>query len=170
MLTLDLARLEREGSLTVAVEVPVDDPLWRGSGLRFRSALSGQLRARVAGSGEVVVRGELVAHLGEECRRCLDPVPVSVERTMTLVYGSSEDAEQPEGGEARPLPPTGTTLDLSEAVREELILTRERFVVCDPNCRGLCPVCGANRNEKNCECSLEEPDPRWDALRALKNE
>jgi DUF177 domain-containing protein len=170
MLTLDLARLEREGSLTVAVEVPVDHPLWRGSGLRLRRALRGQLRARVAVSGEIVVRGELEAHLEEECRRCLDPVPVSVERALTLVYGSSDDAEQPVGGEARPLPSTGAALDLSEAVREELILMRERFVVCDPSCRGLCPICGANRNEKNCDCSLEEPDPRWDALRALKNE
>ncbi|HKJ02985.1 MAG TPA: DUF177 domain-containing protein, partial [Longimicrobiales bacterium] len=61
-------------------------------------------------------------------------------------------------------------LDLSDSVREEILLAVDLFVVCDPECRGLCPQCGVNRNVETCSCTTDESDPRWDALRALKEE
>ena len=61
-------------------------------------------------------------------------------------------------------------LDLGEPVREEMILGMSPYVVCDPDCRGLCPECGANRNTETCCCTRTESEPRWDALRALKEE
>jgi uncharacterized protein len=39
--------------------------------------------------------------------------------------------------------------------------------LCDEACLGLCPSCGANRNDDPCHCGSESRDPRWDALRAL---
>ena len=61
-------------------------------------------------------------------------------------------------------------LDLSESIREELIFAIDPYVVCDPECKGLCPRCGVNRNTDSCECTEDEVDPRWDALRALQKE
>jgi uncharacterized protein len=40
--------------------------------------------------------------------------------------------------------------------------------LCREDCKGLCPRCGQDRNVLTCNCSLEETDPRWDALRALR--
>jgi uncharacterized protein len=170
MLKLDLARLEREGTLPVEADVSADDALWEGSDLRFEGPLRVRLNARVAGSGEIVVLGTLKGVLDAQCRRCLDPVRVPMEQRLTLVYTPSDVLESGDEGDVRPLSPRASTLDLSEAVREEIILGADRYVVCDADCAGLCPHCGANRNQETCDCTLEEPDPRWDALRALKNE
>lgn len=171
MLKVDLARLAREGRLEVEAAIPADDPLWEGSELTFEGPLRVELVASVAGSGEVVVRGRLDGTLSRECRRCLDPVEEEVARELTMVWAPTDELE-PAGddGETRPLELSATEIELGSAIREELILTTDRYVVCDPGCRGLCPRCGTNLNVDECDCTLEEPDPRWDALRALKND
>lgn len=171
MLKLDLARLEREGRLRVDAEIPSDDPLWEGTELTFDGPVRVEVEASVAGSGEVVVRARLEGALARECRRCLDPVEEVVARELTLVWAPRDELDpEQDGGEVRPLDLATMEIDLGSAVREELILTTDRYVVCDPECRGLCPRCGTNLNEDECDCTMEEPDPRWDALRALKNE
>ena len=111
------------------------------------------------------VQGELE----QECRRCLRAVSTPVDLDMLLVFGAM-DEEAGEDGEIRSLDPEAVELDLGEAVREELILNTVSYVLCDPDCKGLCPRCGIDRNTDSCECTLEEPDPRWDTLRALKSE
>ncbi|MFO7841307.1 MAG: DUF177 domain-containing protein, partial [Fidelibacterota bacterium] len=40
--------------------------------------------------------------------------------------------------------------------------------LCSPDCKGLCPICGANLNHMNCSCKTENYDPRWDKLKELK--
>jgi uncharacterized protein len=170
MLRLQLARLEREGSVSVRAQVPAQDPLWEGTGLVFDTPVSVNLRAQVAGSGEIVVLGQVEGVLRGECRRCLEPVRTAVKLDLTLVY-APEDLLA--GGEAdvRPIPTRARELDLGEAVREELVLSVDPFVLCKPDCKGLCPKCGVNWNQWTCECAGEEHDPRWDVLRrALKNE
>lgn len=170
MLRLDLARLEREGSVLVQAEIPADDPLWEGSRLTFAGPVTVSLRAQEAGSGEVVVRGRAEGVVASECRRCLDPVRTNERVELTLVY-TPEDLLSGDEADVRPIPARARELDLGEAVREELILSLDPFVLCGPECRGLCPNCGVNRNHQTCECVAEELDPRWDVLRrALKNE
>ena len=61
-------------------------------------------------------------------------------------------------------------MDMSSAVREEVFLAMDSYVVCDPDCRGLCSKCGADLNEDMCGCTDEGTDPRWAALRDLKDE
>jgi uncharacterized protein len=169
MLMLDLPRLEREGSLQFQGEIPADAPLWDGTDLRLTGPLKVAGTARVAGSGEILVDARIEGEIRQECRRCLAEVLTPVELSPMMVFGEP-DAESGEDGEVRPLGLTATELDLREAVREEVILAVDPFVVCDPDCKGLCPQCGIDRNKETCECELEEPDSRWDALRALKSE
>ncbi|MDT8339955.1 MAG: DUF177 domain-containing protein [Longimicrobiales bacterium] len=168
MFKLDLVRLEREGSLDVRAEIPADDPLWAESDLRFRGPLRARGRASLAGSGEVLVDLGVEGELEQECRRCLSPVRTPLELRLLLVFGAVDEEGGGEDGEIRPLDPAAVELDLGDAVREELILAVDPFVLCDPDCRGLCPRCGADRNRESCECTLQEPDPRWDALRAMR--
>jgi len=169
MLKLDLPRLEREGTLEISAEIPADDPLWGDSDLRFRGPLQVSVRASVAGSGEILAETALRGELEQECRRCLATVLTPVDLKTLLVFGAV-DEEVGDDGEIRPLDAEALELDLGEAIREELILAVDPFVLCDPECKGLCPVCGTDRNRETCECTLEEPDPRWDALRALRKE
>jgi len=117
-----------------------------------------------------VARGTVRATIVQECRRCLEPVrsPVAAELTMVFVPSDFPDAE--DDGDVRLFKGNAAELDLGQPVREELVLAIEPYVVCDPECRGLCPRCGANRNTETCACTVAESDPRWDALRALKEE
>jgi uncharacterized protein len=170
MLPLDLVRLSREGSLRVEGRIPPDAPLWENTGIRLSEPLRVDLRATEAQSGEIVVRGEMVCSLANECRRCLDPVTVTLREEVALIFAPQDTLGSTGDGEVRVLPPGGREVDLAGPIREEVILAAPIYVVCGPNCRGFCARCGADLNETTCECTVEEPDPRWDVLRALRSE
>lgn len=166
---LDLPRLEREGTLRFEGEIPPDASLWDGTDLRWTGPLKVAGTARVAGSGEILVDARIEGEILQECRRCLVEVVTPLRLSPMMVFGEV-DPEAGEDGEVRGLDLTATELELSEAIREEVILAVDPFAVCDPDCKGLCPRCGIDRNKETCDCALEEPDSRWDALRALKSE
>ena len=167
MLTIPLARLEREGSLEVRAEIPADDPSWEGTELRFLAPLSVSGRVQWVPSGEVLARLSLQGLLAQKCRRCLEPVSVRVEEELELLFAPGDEYAGMENGSVRLLPEGVGGLDLVEAIREDLILSQSLLALCRPDCKGLCPQCGINLNENRCECSQEESDPRWDILRAL---
>ena len=169
MLRVDLGRLDREGSLRVVAAVPADDVLWQDSGLDWDGPVDVRLRASFAGSGEVVVRGMVRGKLKQECRRCLQPVAGKFDEEVTMVFSADTTAADSDEGHVFVFDPVRRDLDVSDAVRQEVILAMNPYVVCDPECRGLCPRCGANLNEGACGCTAEEVDLRWQALRALKD-
>jgi uncharacterized protein len=165
MLRVDLGQLGREGSVVVEGSIPPDSDVWSDSDLRWTGAVDVRLTATFAGTGEVVVRGTAEGRLDRECRRCLQPVATQVDEELTIVFSPEEDPQS----DAYSFDDGGSELDLSNAVREELVLEINPYVVCDPECRGLCPKCGTNLNEDSCDCTEDETDPRWAALRALKD-
>lgn len=168
MLRVDLGQLDREGSTDVEATVASDDELWQDTDLEWVDGVKVRLRASYAGTGEVVARGKVEGTLVQQCRRCLERVDTVLEQELTMVF--VEDADEDEDGGAFPFEVVGEALDLSRAVREELVLAMNPFVVCKPECRGLCPLCGKDLNAGSCDCTLDEPDPRWAALRELKSE
>jgi uncharacterized protein len=170
MLRLELARLDREGTVQVDARVPADDPLLQGLEASFDGALEVLLRASHAGSGEIVVRGTLAGTLRQDCRRCLEPVATRLSQDVTMVFAPSRTPASEDDGDVRFFRENAAELDLGVPVREELILSIDPYVLCDPDCRGLCPRCGANRNTEPCSCAGSESDPRWDALRATREE
>lgn len=170
MLTISLVRLEREGSLEIQAEIPSDDPSWEGTGLRFSTPVSIIGRAQSVVSGEVVVLVRVEAELSQECRRCLKPVESRMEEVFDLVFSPVDKTGEPVDETTRILSDTALDLDLAEAIREEVVLSQSLLLLCKPDCKGLCPRCGINLNEERCSCSNVESDPRWDSLRALKEE
>jgi len=168
MLRVDLGLLDRDGSVDVEANVSAHDELWDGTDLDWSDDVEVRLRASSAGTGEIVVRGRIVGTLRQECRRCLDPVRTKVDEEVTMVF-VSEPEEMDDGG-GYSFEGTDGELNLSEAIREELVLAVNPFVVCNPDCRGLCPRCGQDLNDGSCDCAEDEADPRWAALRQLKSE
>ncbi len=170
MLTIPLARLERDGSLEIRAEIPSDDPSWEGTGLRFSAPLSVFGQVQSIPSGEVLARLRLRSLLAQDCRRCLEPVTVDVDEELDLLFApvGGSDGTDEEG--ARPLPESAGELELVDAIREEVVLSQSTLALCNSDCKGLCPQCGINLNQDSCECSHEEADPRWDTLRALNDE
>ena len=101
-----------------------------------------------------------------ECRRCLKPVEGRFDRDVTMVFVAEGEAGPEDDGDVHVFDPSEPP-ELSEAVREEVVLVADRYVVCSPECRGLCSGCGVDLNVGECTCEDDDPDPRWEALRAL---
>jgi uncharacterized protein len=63
----------------------------------------------------------------------------------------------------------GYQLDLTQLVREQILLNVPEQIYCTEDCKGLCEKCGGNLNLVDCNCKDEEIDPRWEALKNLKD-
>ena len=163
MLRIDLAAV-REGPVETAADVAVDDPLVRDSGVALVSPLVVSGRLSTAGEGKYYWQARLATVVQAECRRCLKAVRVPLSQSLGLVFVAEEDARGDD--DCYVVPRRATVLDLSEAVREELILAVPQYVECRDDCRGLCPRCGADLNLGPCGCQ-PETDPRWAALTKL---
>jgi uncharacterized protein len=166
MLKVNIAGLDRE-DVRLHERVPADDPFWSRTELRPVEPLEADLVARSVGDG-VLVRGRLKAEVETECRRCLVPTTHRVNDTVDMLFDVLGEDEEGMEGEVYPLPVRGTELDLTEAVREQLLLRVPDYALCREGCRGLCPQCGTNLNEGACDCVPEAPPSPWDALKQAK--
>lgn len=110
-----------------------------------------------------------------ECRRCLEPVDVPVQTELELLLLVDEDDVAPgevelEEEDLGVVHLAGDGLDLDALLLEQLELEVPMRVVCREDCKGLCPSCGANRNEIDCGCDTGEVDPRWGELMKFRRE
>ena len=169
MLRVKLAQLERTKSLHVEGLLQPDQHSFEECAFVPEKPLHALLSASRAGSGEVVVHGSLTGSVSQDCRRCLEPVERPVDQEIMMVFAPS-DLMGEDDEKTRRIEPSDREIDLESHLRDELILSVPMDIECRPVCRGLCAGCGANLNEADCQCSMREVDPRWDALRALKSE
>ena len=61
------------------------------------------------------------------------------------------------------------SLLLEDVLREQVLLSLPVRTLCKPDCKGLCPRCGQNRNSQACSCDEGPSDPRWEALAGLRS-
>ncbi len=170
MFRVSLSELRRKGSMRVERSIPEDDPLWAGAELEFAGPAEVDLTLSTTASGQVLAVGKLKAPLVHECRRCLERVERPFEKQLEFLWSADDPLGSDDDGDVRDIEPGSEAIEIGEAVREELVLAAPMYVVCQEECRGLCPHCGTNLNEEQCHCVTTEPDSRWDALRALNKE
>jgi uncharacterized protein len=152
-----------------------------GTEVRQRTTLTTQGRAQLVeehhGKHQVVkdirLTGDLATSLELPCARCLDPVVQDVKRSFELLYRpQGTDAGHEElsvtVAEAEIGYYKGNGLLLEDALREQVLLSVPLKVLCRENCKGLCPACGKNRNAEMCSCEQLVEDPRWAALKDLR--
>lgn len=166
MLTITLRKLSR-GPVERSGQVALDEEPWTSTDLAFSGPPTFDFLARETGDGVVHVTGSLHAVLELDCRRCLEAVLQKVDLEVDWLYDPGLDAVGEEEG-VYPLDREKGSLDLSPQVREELLLAAAPYPLCDSDCAGLCPQCGTNLNEEECDCTREEVDPRWRKLQELK--
>lgn len=168
MPTVDLSQLEGQARLPI-------DTVFPAALLDLGEDVETVGDVRVSGTAQltgrdVVVRGVAETTVRLACRRCLEPVDVSVEAPLALLYREGVDPVDAEASEVYTLPASAREVDLLPAVREHVLLALPGFAVCRAECRGLCPVCGANQNETECDCTVMEEDERWAPLRRLQSD
>lgn len=106
------------------------------------------------------------------CSRCLKPVetPVACAFAEQLLYAKDVSlfSHLPVGEvEERYFIYDNDTLDLTDIVRERILALLPLKILCAEDCRGLCPKCGTNLNQGQCDCDLHEVDPRLAILATL---
>lgn len=99
------------------------------------------------------------------CSRCLDeftwPIAFTFEQEWRKQLASSgNEIASWTGEEEEILPFDGRSIEVGEILRDRVLLSLPMKPLCQPDCRGLCPVCGANLNYETCTCQREEVDPR----------
>jgi DUF177 domain-containing protein len=133
--------------------------------------VSGEFRQK---GNRVDVRGRLAARVQLECDRCLKPIELPVDSRFKLEYVTSEEYQAQQAVELTEEDLDlsvfdGEAIDLDELVTQELLLAIPDHVLCNDNCKGLCAVCGKDRNSVDCNCETKEVDPRWAGLEKLVN-
>jgi uncharacterized protein len=136
------------------------------------SALDGNLQLIRTADG-VLVMGKLRASLELVCARCLDafalPLQFALEEEFRPTIDITTGASLPlsDGDDAATRIDAHHELDLSEVVRQSILLAIPPSPICRTKCRGLCPHCGKNWNEGPCDCKRDEIDPRLQPLKQL---
>ncbi|WP_244963127.1 YceD family protein [Nocardioides dongkuii] len=119
----------------------------------------------------VLVTGTARAELEGECARCLEPISEELEVTFQelFVYDDSRDADlDREDDDVSKL--EDDLLDLEPLLRDAVVLALPFQPLCQDDCPGLCPECGARLADDPDHTHDEPIDPRWAGLAALKND
>ncbi|MFB3922303.1 MAG: DUF177 domain-containing protein [Terriglobia bacterium] len=142
---------------------------FHGADFRQAAPLQVEATAELVGS-EIRIRGHLRTRVEASCDRCLGRVEIPVDRDFDLFYRSmktiarDEEVEVPED-ELEIAFHSGDGIQLTDVLTEQVILAMPMKVVCRPDCLGLCPTCGADRNRETCNCPEPVKPSPFDALK-----
>lgn len=163
--------LKQPGGTRRIYDIDAAEGPFFGADVKVVAPFHGRLQLMRVGSG-ILVTGQLETRLELECTRCLTPFQTTVrfeieeEFSPTLDVNSGAWLPQDPDQDEATLIDERHILDLGEVMRQDLLLSLPPSPVCRPDCRGLCPICGQDRNEVRCDCEPEASDPRWAGLKA----
>ena len=149
---LDLTQLDENGRRFTGTEPaailewdPADETLQPSSPVSYDFTAS-------LFDSELVLRGSLSCRFSGLCNRCGGPMELDVrEDEFDVSLDVSEE---------------NSTVDLTNELREAIILALPSFPVCRSDCPGICPRCGKRLAEGSCGCK-ERPARGWEALDGL---
>lgn len=160
----------------LALDEPSDDVALNGTVLKANDVQGGVKVTRLQDG--VLVQGDVDARVTVECSRCLTEFALPVEGTLEEQFLPTVDVytgfpvERPslEEYDLAFQIDANHLMDLGEPVRQALLVAMPMKPLCREDCAGICPVCGANRNEIDCGHAEESEDTRWSGLRELRIE
>lgn len=159
---IDLRRLEEgTGRLSMTEDVGVEDAFGEEKRLRCRMSVDYH-RSAASAHFHISVTGDLETR----CHRCLEPVmhPVTCEFDVGVRRGEESDPEA--DADFITVGRNEHEIDIGPVLHENVVVNVPMIILCREACKGLCPVCGVNRNRDTCACQQPQ-DPRWDALRKM---
>ncbi len=114
--------------------------------------------------GVLRLTGAIKAIYSTCCARCLKPLEIPLEaQTDTLLTHDPAAADS----EDEVFLLSGSEIEVEDVLVPALLLQVEMTYLCDPDCKGLCPHCGIDRNQFSCSCTDREADPRLAVLNSL---
>lgn len=175
-LIVDLSSLRQSAGRELAVTLESDHLDGLAEGLSLADSVHVDA-ALTSGERLVKLHARVQATIETVCDRCLTPLSYPLDFECDEVLVSAHDAEVlvDHGADREELETENwiyddAHLDLNYLVLDAIMMQLPIRHLCRPDCKGLCPHCGANLNDGPCDCENTEMDPRWAALAQLKDE
>lgn len=170
---IDVSQIPQEGlELTLRAELvelrlPEGDPpdqVWADALLKLTRMREG-----------VLAEGEVTSTLSLICSRCSEPFAYPIREAFSVYYqrpatGAAEEEVELTVEDLDTDFLEEGRLDVTALLRQNLLLALPVQPLCREDCQGLCPRCGANRNEGACRCPGPPPDPRFKVLERLRGD
>ncbi len=145
----------------------------------FLAPLKTALRAQQIGD-MVEIEGSISTAVRLSCGRCLQSFETPVESSFALTYKQTEPDPDESGSSQEELELTaedmgliyyqGEEINLQNEIQEQVVMAFPLRTLCKPDCKGLCPQCGADLNNEVCDCDRSPPAGKFAALKNLKLE
>lgn len=142
------------------LEVPVAGLVGPSARIEEGDPLLLDLRLESLAEG-ILASGQVRGRWSGACSRCLVPVRQEFEVALRELF-------EPDPVEAETYPVEHEEIDLEQPLRDTVVLELPLIPLCDPDCPGLCPTCGADLNQNACGCPSVPGDVRWEPLRQLE--
>ena len=156
-LVFDMKDFRHEDSKAYEALVPPAPLGLNYEDVEFNNPLSCAVRLFRQGEDNVYVTADIETKISVECGRCITAFAVDITTTLELLFSvGSESSEESEADERYY---DGETLDISEDVRQALVLEIPAWPLCSETCEGLCPQCGAELNISACSCEPTDEAP-----------
>lgn len=141
----------QHGPVSTTGQLERHDPVWDEADLRLLEPVIVEGELQSTDDGAYLWRGHVHSRVAGDCRRCLAEVSLDIDDDIDVVF--SADPELAEDPGVYPISPRAELVDVTTAVREELLLRVSAFPLCRPECKGLCAECGADLNAGACLCT-----------------
>lgn len=125
--------------------------------------LRGDLRLSRTKEG-ILLQAQLEVSVKAQCYRCLTEVNHPIHLDLEELYTTSTV------GDVEFVIDEGGILDLAPLLRAETLIEGEHRILCQTDCKGICAICGTNKNVASCQCDSQDIDPRLAALKQLLDE
>jgi uncharacterized protein len=120
---------------------------------------------------EVSLEGEITFALKLECSRCFKPFTLKKTEKLSAYFEKKHtkkmETEHLSQHDVITEYYENDTINIKPILHDTIALSIPMKPLCDTECKGLCPICGANLNIEKCNCKIKKTDPRWDQLKKL---
>lgn len=160
---VNVAQVRRKESETAYFEFTEDFSSYESELGEVSFAAPVHVHLKVNNTGNsLLVEGKIHTELRAQCGRCLEDLTYPIEQEFVDEWVSSPEATEEQKETA--LLFDKDEFQLNERILEQIVLALPMRFLCSDECKGLCPVCGVNQNEKSCDCDQVIIDPRFAAL------
>ena len=156
-LVFDMKDLRHEDFKEYEVLVPPASLSLNYEEAEFIKLLSCAVQLFRQGEDNIYVTADIQTDISVECRRCITPFEVDITTKLELLFSIGSEASEESEADERYY--DGETLDISEDVRQMLVLEIPAWPLCSETCEGLCPQCGAELNSDACSCETDDASP-----------
>ena len=149
------------GKISIDCELPLTNAEFLGGLYEFTVPV--KVVGSVSNNGQsLILRASCSGTMRTQCARCLCDIDVPFD------FDIEEQLVQNDGGEVASdtdiILFDGYTFEIDDIVYDNFLMNINGSYLCGEDCNGLCPTCGKNLNEGNCDCDNTDVDPRWASL------